>query len=331
MFSRLVLLAGCAGFGAPAVAQLSPSRTYFGFDKPVMLDVADSGGKGELSIKAYRGDVYANPEPEASVSVVAGKVDLRSAFEGFWTRTATSVKYLQLYSGTEALGSPVVVQPMRNPASASINPQTGGVMFAPAPPQVSGVRIYKDQHVVLNTTLGEIEIRFRPDQAPNTAWNFRQLVADGFYTDIPFHRIIGPRDGREGFMAQSGDPTGTGGGGPGYNIDIEPSRLPHDIGVISMARSGEPNSAGSQFFLCFSRKGTNFLDGNYCAFGETVRGKETIKALESVKVEASPSGEPSKPVGDPPKIIDAKLVDAPPILTGPRPISLPEPESPKAQ
>jgi cyclophilin family peptidyl-prolyl cis-trans isomerase len=197
-----------------------------------------------------------------------------------------------------------------------------GVQWMPNPDtKTSGLRAYVEQRIVMNTTLGEITFALRPDHAPNTSWNFMDLVKGGFYTDIIFHRIMGPQNGRGGFMAQVGDPTGTGSGGPGYNIDLENSKLPHDFGVLSMARTADPNTNGSQVFVCFSREGTSFLDGNYCAFAQAVSGADVIKKLEAVEVKSpAGGGEPSQPI-NPPRIISAKLVDAPPFGTGLKPVS----------
>jgi len=174
--------------------------------------------------------------------------------------------------------------------------------------------------VVLETTSGPIEIKLRPDQAPNTAWNFRTLAEGGFYTDILFHRIIAMIPGRGPFVIQVGDPTGTGRGGPGYQFDLERSALPHDFGVISMARSGDPDSNGSQVFLCLSRPGTQALDGSYTTFGYAVSGADAIVAISQ-----SPVGAGDRPVGDElPKIESARLVDAPPYSETPARVERPE-------
>ncbi|MCB9861278.1 MAG: peptidylprolyl isomerase [Phycisphaeraceae bacterium] len=156
----------------------------------------------------------------------------------------------------------------------------------------------------MHTSKGDIELRLRPDQAPNTCWNFRHLVEGGFYTDIIFHRIVGPN-----FVIQAGDPTGMGSGGPGYNFDLEDSKLPHDFGVLSTARSGDPNSNGSQIFICLSRDGTNFLDGRYTSYGQTVRGFDVIREIAAVPVNNQ------RPI-DPPVWHSAELIDAPPYGTG---------------
>jgi cyclophilin family peptidyl-prolyl cis-trans isomerase len=186
---------------------------------------------------------------------------------------------------------------------------------------MSGIRAYAEKHVHMHTTLGDIEFRMRPDHAPNTCWSMMELVKGGLYTDIAFHRIMGDKNGG-GFMAQCGDPTGTGGGGPGFNIDFENSKLPHDFGVLSMARSNDPNTGGSQFFICFSRSGTSFLDGNYVSYAQAVSGADTIVAL--TKVETVQDGRENSTPKNPPKLISATLVDAPPFGEGSEPVKAPE-------
>ncbi len=124
---------------------------------------------------------------------------------------------------------------------------------------------------------GIIEIELYEDIAPITVKNFEKLVSEGFYDGLIFHRVI------EGFMIQGGDPTGTGYSGSGENIKGEftangvPNSLSHTRGVISMARSMNPNSASSQFFI-MHQDGT-YLDGNYAAFGKVVSGMEVVDAI----------------------------------------------------
>ena len=136
----------------------------------------------------------------------------------------------------------------------------------------AGLRIWPERDVMLRTTKGNVHICLKPDEAPNTVWNFLELARGGFYRGIPFHRIVPLTTNGLPFVIQAGDPTATGDGGPGYWLPIEDSRLPHDLGVISMARSDDPDSNGSQFFICLSREGTARLDGQYCAFGYAVDG-----------------------------------------------------------
>jgi cyclophilin family peptidyl-prolyl cis-trans isomerase len=177
---------------------------------------------------------------------------------------------------------------------------------------LSGLRIYPDSDVIMHTSKGDIQIAMRPDEAPNTAWNFLTLARDEFFRDVVFHRIVPFTAKGEPFVIQAGDPTGTGDGGPGYWLPLEDSHLPHDFGVISMARSDDPDSAGSQFFFCLSREGTARLDGQYCSFGYAVRGAETIKAIAAVELANVAEG---KPV-DPPVISSVDIVPAPPLIPG---------------
>jgi peptidylprolyl isomerase len=136
---------------------------------------------------------------------------------------------------------------------------------------------------------GDVVIRLRPDLAPGHVERIRELASEGFYDGVVFHRVI------PGFMAQGGDPTGTGmGGSPKPDLKAEFSREPHVRGTASMARSQSPNSANSQFFICFGDAG--FLDGQYTVWGEVTDGMEHVDAL--------PKGEPPRTPG---KIVKATL------------------------
>jgi peptidyl-prolyl cis-trans isomerase B (cyclophilin B) len=176
----------------------------------------------------------------------------------------------------------------------------------------SGLRMYRESDVVLHTSRGDIRVCLRPDEAPNTAWNFMQLARDGFYRDITFHRIVPLTANGQPFVIQAGDPTGSGDGGPGYWLPLEDSHLPHDFGVISMARGDDPDSNGSQFFFCLSREGTARLDGQYCSFGYAVEGANVIKAIAESELADVKTGRPMNP----PVIRDAELVAAPPRTPG---------------
>ncbi|MEB1807347.1 MAG: peptidylprolyl isomerase [Bacillaceae bacterium] len=127
----------------------------------------------------------------------------------------------------------------------------------------------------------QILIELFPSIAPNTVTNFVSLIEDGFYDGVIFHRVI------PGFMIQGGDPEGTGRGGPGYSIPGEfnannfNNPLPHERGVISMARSRDPNSAGSQFFIMHDQ--APHLDGQYAAFGIVIEGMETVDNIAVVE------------------------------------------------
>lgn len=318
----LTTIAAVALAGSCASAQLVPDRVYFGVDRPIPMTVTvPEQAKGDPVVQLF---TAASNEPIASAPVAPGSVNLAALFPDLWSDKTTSVHYAQLKVGDTQIGSPVVLQPLLN-----ARPALGGngrpVEVPPRSGPLSGIRAYPEKFVKFETTYGPITFKLRPDQAPNTAWNFRSLVEGGFYTDIVFHRIIGPSAGKPGFMAQVGDPTGTGGGGPGFNIDLEDSKLPHDFGVLSMARTGDPNTNGSQVFVCFSREGTSSLDGNYCAFAQAMDGGEAIIKLGEHPVEAKNGREKSSPIDPAPKLIAATLIDAPPIGSQPAPISAPQP------
>lgn len=132
---------------------------------------------------------------------------------------------------------------------------------------------------------GEIKLELYPEEAPNTVRNFISLVEKDFYDGLIFHRVI------EGFMIQGGDPEGTGIGGPGYSIKGEfkinnfDNDIKHSRGVISMARSGHPDSAGSQFFIM--HKDSSHLDGQYAAFGKVIEGMDVVDKIATVKTGAN--------------------------------------------
>jgi peptidylprolyl isomerase len=138
---------------------------------------------------------------------------------------------------------------------------------------------------------GPVTIRLRPDLAPNHVARIVELSKEGFYDGVPFHRVI------EGFMAQGGDPTGTGMSGSSKpNLKAEFSNARHVRGVCSMARAQNPDSANSQFFICFAD--ATFLDGQYTVWGEVIDGMEHVDAL--------PRGEP---VRSPGRIVSMQVVE----------------------
>jgi peptidyl-prolyl cis-trans isomerase B (cyclophilin B) len=148
---------------------------------------------------------------------------------------------------------------------------------------------------VMSTTDGDMVIEFWPDVAPNTVENFKKLAKKGFYDGTAFHRII------KGFMVQGGDPLSKdkskeamwGTGGPGYQIKAEFNDRSHQKGVLSMARSMDPDSAGSQFFICDGD--ASFLDHKYTAFGKVIKGEDVLNKIASTPVVPGNGGEPSKP------------------------------------
>jgi peptidylprolyl isomerase len=142
--------------------------------------------------------------------------------------------------------------------------------------------------LILETTKGNVTIEMRPDLAPNHVARIKELVRQGFYDGAPFHRVI------DGFMAQTGDPTGRGTGGSGQNLDAEFTREPHVRGTVSMARAAHPDSADSQFFICFDE--APWLDGQYTVWGQVVDGMENIDRIKR-----------GEPVPEPDRVTSVKI------------------------
>lgn len=137
---------------------------------------------------------------------------------------------------------------------------------------------YANEIAVMNTTLGTIKLEFYKDKAPGHVKNFKKLARKGFYNGTTFHRVI------PGFMIQGGDPNSKddnrrndGTGGPGYSINAEFNDIPHKRGILSMARSQNPNSAGSQFFIVV--KDSLFLDHQYTVFGKVIEGMDVADRI----------------------------------------------------
>jgi peptidylprolyl isomerase len=143
--------------------------------------------------------------------------------------------------------------------------------------------------IYMDLPKGRVVIALRPDLAPGHVKRIKELVREGFYDGVPFHRVI------EGFMAQGGDPTGTGTGGSRKpNLKAEFTREPHVRGVCSMARSQNPDSANSQFFICFDD--ATFLDNKYTVWGKVTSGMEHVDALKR-----------GEPVRDPDRIVKMQV------------------------
>ena len=139
----------------------------------------------------------------------------------------------------------------------------------------------KKYQVQLDTSKGMIKLNLDAAAAPNHCRNLIGLARVGFYDGLLFHRVI------DGFMIQGGCPEGTGTGGPGYKVDAEFNKTPHEDGVLSMARAQDPNSAGSQFFVCLGAQ--SFLDGQYTAFGKTAdeASLDVVRAIGKVPVNSA--------------------------------------------
>lgn len=142
--------------------------------------------------------------------------------------------------------------------------------------------------LIIETSKGNVVVEMRPDLAPNHVARIKELARQGFYDGAPFHRVI------EGFMAQTGDPTGTGAGGSGQKLAAEFNAEPHTRGAVSMARAQSPDSADSQFFICFDD--ATFLDRKYTVWGRVIEGMENVDQINRGEPPASPD-----------KIVSAKI------------------------
>ena len=142
--------------------------------------------------------------------------------------------------------------------------------------------------LLIETTKGPIKVEMRPDLAPTHVARIKELVREGFYDGVAFHRVI------DGFMAQTGCPHGTGTGGSGKKLKAEFSKEKHVRGTVSAARAMDPNSADSQFFICFAD--APWLDGQYSAWGKVTEGMENVDQIKR-----------GEPVRDPDRIVSIKV------------------------
>jgi cyclophilin family peptidyl-prolyl cis-trans isomerase len=275
----------------------------------------------------------------AELSVIPGEMNLLALVPSL--RDADRTVWVQLMDGDQPVGAPLWVTPMRAPpavrtvtsirasnqqpyarvvgwgdrAMDPADPETAQAMPAWRPPDpvvTGGYRVTPARDAVLRTSHGQMRVMLAPDAAPATVDNFLRLAEAGFYDGTPFHRVVPlDRDGQP-FVIQGGDPTGTGDGGPGWNLALEPSDLRHDRGVLGMARGDDPHSAGSQFYVALSRQGTARLDGQYCTFGTLASGWDTLDAIASTPIGDAATGRPK----DPPLIERVELVPASPRTPG---------------
>ncbi len=148
-----------------------------------------------------------------------------------------------------------------------------GLFSGKQAPQAGDEGIPAGRHVRIHMRDGgEILIELYPDEAPNTVASFKKLAGDGFYDGLTFHRVI------PGFVAQGGDPKGNGTGGPGYHVKAEFNSHKHERGTVAMARSADPDSAGSQFYICYASQ--PHLDGSYTVFGKVVEGMDVVDGIQ---------------------------------------------------
>lgn len=263
---------------------LTPGKTWYAANQPITV-------KADQNAVLVMRDFYGKRiEPAGKTDVEKDKeVELRAMFPQVNVPGAY-ILYAQSSATTEEfLGTPLVIT-----ARADRRPE--------AQPGPMVTKVEPLCYAKMTTEHGDISMKFYYDVAPNTVASFLSLAAGGYYDGQTFHRIV------PGFVIQGGDPRGDGSGGPGYTINAEFNDRPHDEGVLSMARQGDPNeasgmmprkefadSAGSQFFICLDAKGTRQLDRRYTAFGKVFAGMETVKAVAATPIADPRNGRPQKP------------------------------------
>jgi peptidyl-prolyl cis-trans isomerase B (cyclophilin B) len=179
---------------------------------------------------------------------------------------------VDLLDGGEAFGCAL----RKAPAVAAPKPTEGTPRMAQTPPTPDEIKTLDEEarqsHVRISTDKGDMVLAFYPDDAPTHVAAFLKLAKSGFYDGLVFHRV------EPGFVIQGGDPDGSGSGGPGYRLKAEFNERPHERGALAMARTSDPDSAGSQFYICLAD--ARFLDGQYTVFGKLTDGFETLDAIK---------------------------------------------------
>jgi len=268
---------------------LVPTKTWYAPTQPMTVQIK-TVSEATLAMRDFYGKRI---EPAGDVSIKEGQqVDLRVVFPQVNNAGAYILTAVPKDGSAEFLGTPLV-----------ITTRVDRRQNAPPGPIVSKIEPLCYAKMKTNADAGEVSMLFYYDVAPNTAASFLALSAGGFYDGLTFHRIV------PGFVIQGGDPRGDGTGGPSYNINAEFNDRPHDEGVLSMARQGDPNeapgvmprpefanSAGSQFFVCLDPAGTRQLDHRYTAFGRVFAGMDIIKKIAATPVESPRTGKPTKTV-----------------------------------
>lgn len=342
---------------------LIPARLYAGLNTPLSVDVvAPDADEPSLAIVILdaRGERVFQSTP-----ISPGSIDLAELFPSLWAEPSLEVRYAQLLVGASeeqrAAGAPLVLEPLiTRPAyidtlseqalaafdrrdltalqtlmsirgGARLDLLSAPIARTPAPaPTVSGMRVYVDQRIVLETAVGSITIALRPDAAPATAYRFLELARGGFYDGLTFHRVIAEDARGDPYLIQAGDPTSTGAGGAGERLAFEPSTLAHDFGIVSMARhAADPNSASGQFFICLSRRACAALDGKYASFAQVVDGAAAVRTIAAAPVGRARPDDPRSPMDRPlkPVRIDrVRLIPAPPIESTPAVAPPPPPD-----
>jgi len=249
-----------------------PTKMWFAPGQAITVKVSQPS---TLVLTTFDGQVVATQGP---VNVPADTAtDLRTPFPALNT-PGTYVLFADPQgksSPADFVGTPIVVEVLNNKDQGGTTPMV--------------VKLEPLQYVQMTTAAGPMTMDLSYDVAPNTVDSFLRLSGEGYYDGLTFHRIV------PGFVIQGGDPTGTGGGGPGYSINAEFNAKQHQQGVLSMARTSDPNSAGSQFFVCLDYAQTQQLDNKYTVFGKVVDGMPTVTKIAGTPLSDPQNGTPATP------------------------------------
>jgi cyclophilin family peptidyl-prolyl cis-trans isomerase len=274
---------------------LVPSKGWYAPNQPIEIHVKQPG-EVTLFVTDFGGRAL---EAKGDVAITGEKtVDLKALFPEIMT-PGTYIAYAVPKDAPhkEFVGTPLVIQVREDKRQG-------------APPGPMVIKVVPLCFVSMTTEKGPLTMAMYYDVAPNTVTSFLSLCENGFYDGLTFHRIV------KDFVIQGGDPRGDGTGGPGYMVEAEFNERPHVEGVLSMARSGDPNeaggamprcefanSAGSQFFICLNYDHTKQLDRRYTAFGKVMGDMAPVKAIAAVPLADEETGRPQNP----PKILKAQV------------------------
>jgi peptidyl-prolyl cis-trans isomerase B (cyclophilin B) len=249
-----------------------PTKMWFGPNQPIPVHV-DSKSPTSLVLTKFDGSPVSGKAVIDSPSGDA-TVDLKTVYPDLATPGTYVLFAVPRGKGVDAfVGTPVVVEVLADK-------NQGGVDV---------IKLEPLRYEVLTTAAGPMTMDFYYDVAPNTVDSFLRLASEGYFDGLTFHRIV------PGFVIQGGDPKGDGTGGPGYDINSEFNAQPHKEGVLSMARASDPNSGGSQFFVCLDYNQTQQLDNKYTVFGKVVDGMDAVKKIAATPLADSANGTPATP------------------------------------
>jgi peptidyl-prolyl cis-trans isomerase B (cyclophilin B) len=261
---------------------LVPTKMWYGVDQPDEFRV-ESKDAVTLVLTDFSGRQL--PATGSADTAGGSSKDVKTIFPQL-SSLGTYVLYAvpKGKSLPEFVGTPVVIE-------------VRGEKDGPNKPAVT--RVEPLRYAVMQTAKGPLTMIFYYDVAPVTVDSFLDLASQGYFDGLTFHRIV------PGFVIQGGDPRGDGSGGPGYSLNAEFNNRPHEAGVLSMARTSDPNSAGSQFFVCLNYDQTRQLDGKYTAFGKVVDGMDAVNQIAQAPLADPQSGSPREP-----QVIQSVMVKA---------------------